>query len=205
MFMVDNSASTGGTDPNLSIRVATIQKFIRDYGSHTNLTYSFGYFGGNSAKEFDETNRRFVSSPVDPFGGSDFLSDALNAYKRLGPSGTTPYVAAFNSLKSVVAQDEANGTKQNYVVVFMSDGMPTDISGNQPAGIIQLVDQLRTAVQQNGSLMSISSVYFGSAIDHSAINNLSVMASEGQGQFVNTNETTSLVINDVISVPGSCQ
>ena len=205
--MVDNSGSTAYTDPNHNYRTSTVQNFINSYGSHTNLTYSFGYFNGTTAKEYDGARRNFQINSSAPFGNANFLSAALNLYDTFSPSDYTPYAAAFNSMKSIVQQDEAAGNKENYVVVFMSDGMPTDISGNQNSGIINLVDNLRTATQVNGTaLLTVSAVYFGPASDHESIGNLQSMASEGQGQFVDTNQLNSaLLINDVINVPGSCQ
>jgi hypothetical protein len=204
MFMVDNSGSTAVTDPNHNYRVKTVQNFISAYGSHTNLTYSFGYFNGTNAKEFNSTT--FDSSFTTPFGDASFLSHALTLYESIAPSGSTPYAAAFASLRAVVRHDEAAGTHMNYVVVFMSDGMPTDISGDQVAEIKRLVDNLRTSVEVNGtSLLTVSSVYFGPENDSTSIGNLTAMASEGSGQFVDTNSLTSaLKINDIISVPGSC-
>jgi hypothetical protein len=207
MFMVDNSGSTATTDPAHDIRVKTVQSFIQNYGTHTNLTYSFGYFSGTTAKEYDGHTSTFDSVPTVPFGNSSFLTSALNLYSTYAPGGSTPYTAAFNSMQSVVQEDETAGTRENYVVVFMSDGMPTDITGNQPSAIITMVDHLRTTVQNDStSLLTVSAVYFGPENDASAIGNLTTMASEGQGQFVDTNQLSSaLQINDVITVPGSCQ
>lgn len=207
LFMVDNSGSTIQTDPDHSYRTKTVQAFLRNYGSHTNLTYSFGYFSGTSAKEFDGSRQNFQSNATVPFGNASFLTSALNLYDTFYPGGYTPYGAAFNSLKTIIQQDEATGTKQNYVVVFMSDGMPTDISGNVNSGIISMVQNLRTTVQANGtSLLTVSAVYFGPESDNEAIGNLRTLANEGQGQFVDTNQLNSaLQINDVITVPGSCQ
>ena len=202
--MVDNSGSTATTDPNHIYRVKTVQDFIASYGSHTNLTYSFGYFGGTSAKEYNSSS--FVSSPANPYGDSSFLSHALTLYESLSPNGNTPYSAAFASLEALVDQDEKAGTRMNYVVVFMSDGMPTDIVGAQIPAIKTMVDNLRTLVQSDGSsLLTVSSVYFGPDSDSTSVNNLTAMATEGGGQFVDTNSLTSaLQINDVITVPGSC-
>lgn len=205
MFMIDNSGSTTTTDPNLYYRVQTLQRFVQDYGSHTNLSYSFGYFNGTTARQYDGAVNKFVANPVMPFGTSSFLSSAVSAYENVQPNDTTPYSAAFNSLQSVVVADQATGVKENYVVVFMSDGQPTDISGNQINGITQMVQQLRTTVESNHtSLLTVSAVYFGSANDTTSINNLTAMAKEGQGQFIDTNKTLGLEINDVITVPGSC-
>jgi hypothetical protein len=206
MFMVDNSGSTATTDPNHDYRVSTLQQFIQNYGTHTNLTYSFGYFSGTTAQEYDDVHSQFVSSPTVPFGNSSFLSAALNTYESFAPGGSTPYNAAFNSVEHIVQLDEAAGSTQNYVLVFMSDGMPTDITGNVQTAITGMVNTLRTDVESNGtSLLSVSTVYFGPESDATSISNLTTMASVGNGQFVDTNLLSNqLQINDVITVPGTC-
>ncbi len=205
MFMVDNSGSTATTDPTHNYRTKTVQNFLASYGTHTNLTYSFGYFSGTTAQGWDMGQSKFMHPASTAFGNSAGLSSALTKYETISPSGNTPYSAAFTALQNEVQADELSGVKQNYVVVFMSDGMPTDISGNIDTGIIAMVDQLRTKVQANGtSLLTVSSVYFGPESDSVSISHLQNMANEGQGQFVDTNLQSSLVINDLISVPGNC-
>ncbi len=207
---MDNSGSTSTTDPNHYYRVQTVQNFLSNYGTHTNLTYSFGYFSGTSAKEYDRGSSTFVTTPTQLFGDATALTSALNLYKNLAPSGNTPYAAAYGSMQSMIQRDEAAGTKQDYAVVFMSDGQPTDIS--TIGQMLPLVDNLRTAAQANGtSKLTVSSVYFGpengltgsaATSAANAILMLQSMASEGQGQFVDTNQLNSeLQINDVITVP----
>jgi len=203
--MIDNSGSTNTTDPNHYYRVKTIQDFLANYGSHTNLTYSFGYFSGTTSPEYDMVQNKFKSSTLNIFGNATGLSSALTKYESTSSSGNTPYSAAFAALNSEVTADEQAGTKQDYVIVFMSDGQPTDINGNVASGIISMVDQLRLSVQNNGSsLMTVSSVYFGPENDNISIGNLQTMANEGQGQFVDTNINGTLSIHDLITVP-SCQ
>jgi len=202
--MIDNSGSTATTDPAHNYRVKTIQDFLASYGSHTNLTYSFGYFSGTTSPEWDMTSNRFQATASTIFGDSTGLSNALNVYENINSSGYTPYKAAFTALTTEAQTDEAAGVKQDYVVVFMSDGQPTDISGDVHTAIISMVDHLRTTVQSNGSsLLTVSSVYFGPDSDTTSIGNLKTMATEGSGQFVDTNVTQTISINDIITVP-SC-
>jgi len=203
LFMIDNSGSTNTTDPMKSIRVATLRKFIADYGSNSNLTYNFGYFSGTTANMYNMVNNTFsLNTAANPVGNSSQLTSALNAYDALASSGSTPYRAAFDSLRATVTADENAGNKQDYAVVFMSDGQPTDISG--AANLNGLVTALKSAAGANGSLLTVSTVYFGDPNDAGSIANLSGMATTGGGQFVDTNANGGVVINDVITVPGNC-
>jgi hypothetical protein len=203
LFMIDDSGSTLTTDPDKNYRVATIQKFIQDYGGNSNLSYTFGYFSGTTAQEFDVLQSKFVGGVAsNPVGDSGQLSTALLTYEAHTSSGNTPYKAAFNSLTDTVIADENSGARQDYVVVFMSDGQPTDISGS--SNLNGLVTSLKTAAAGNGSNLLLSTVYFGDENDSKSISNLTGMAQSGGGQFVDTNRLAQggLVINDIISIPG---
>lgn len=203
LFMIDNSGSTNTTDPMKAIRVATLRKFIADYGTNANLTYNFGHFSGTTASMYNMATNLFQVGVADsPVGNSSQLTSGLNAYDKIDSSGNTPYQAAFDSLSATVTADEKAGNKQDYAVVFMSDGQPTDISG--AANLNGLVTSLKTAAGANGSRLTLSTVYFGERNDNASISNLTSMAKAGGGQFVDTNANGGVVINDVITVPGNC-
>ncbi|MBS1959452.1 MAG: VWA domain-containing protein [Bdellovibrionales bacterium] len=214
MFMVDNSGSTfpsgndPGTDPNFHYRAQTIKDFLTQYGTKTNFTYSFGYFSGTSAKVYDMNSNSFKAAGSitanNFFGNSTQLNTALTNYQNITPSGNTPYGAAFNATKTEVIADEgAHGATYQYIMIFMSDGKPTDANSNIQSWsqISNLVPDLLAAAGSSNSL-AVGTVYFGPANDSTAISNLSQMATQGGGQFVNTNTTTNFTINDVISIPG---
>jgi Mg-chelatase subunit ChlD len=210
LFMVDNSGSTGasntgpGTDPNDYYRTQTVQHFIQQYGNRPNLSFGFGYFSGTTGNFYDTQTHAFGSSANNVYGDSTSLTAALTAFDTLPAGGYTPYGAAFDAVQSAITKDQAvSGTKWNYVVVFMSDGYPTDISTTPSltTNLVNLVSRVANAVTSKGNLITISTVYFGPGSDSSAIGNLQVMAQTGKGQFVNTNVSNDLVISDVISVP----
>ncbi len=209
MFMIDNSGSTLTTDPNQYYRVQTIQKFITDYGANANLTYNFGYFAGTTATAYDMMTNMFVTgSAQHAVGSSAQLSTALLAYENvaINSGAATPYQAGANSLKATISADELAGGKQDYAIVFMSDGQPTDISG--AANLKALVDTLSMVASGNSSAITFNTIYFGPSNSTAAMANLQLMATEGAGQFVDTNKLAAggLVINDVINVPGaSCK
>jgi len=208
--MLDNSGSTLTTDPNQVYRVQTIQKFNNDYGAKTNLSYNLGYFGSKIAYMFDMNSSTFMTpTAVHPIGTSAQLSVALTSYDAVEPLGTTPYKAAFSSLEATVKADIAAGGRQDYAVVFMSDGQPTDVEAPVITNLNALVNSLKTAAtsSNSGSKLNVSTVYFGAAADATSIDNLKSMATAGGGQFVDTNKLGAggLVLNNVISIPGECK
>jgi hypothetical protein len=203
--MVDNSGSTSASDPDQNYRVQTLRTFLRDYGSHSNLRYGFGYFSSD-AYLYDVNQSRFVRGNASvSFGTSSNLVAALDTYhSSVPPTGTTGYGAAFSAIESAIARDESGGATEDYAVVFMSDGRPTDLNGSITTALNSLIDRLKATAQSNGkSKITISTVYFGGTSDTTAIRNLSSMATRGGGQFVDTNrlESGGLSINDVITIP----
>jgi hypothetical protein len=146
----------------------------------------------------------FVKSPSQAIGNSSQMGMGLNAYQSVSidSRADTPYDQAFNGLNSVVSGDSVAGW--DYAVVFMSDGQPNP--SLTKAQLLSLVDGLNQNAMNKQSLLSFSTVYFGDESDTTAIDRLQSMAKEGQGQFVDTNQTTSLNIDEVVTVPGSnCQ
>ena len=203
IFMIDDSGSTKTTDPSKAIRVSTLRKFIADYGSNGNLSYNIGYFSGTTGRMYDVVSNSYtVGTSANPLANARQLSSALNTCEALMADGDTPEKVAGDTMKATVTNDENAGNKQDYSVVFMSDGQPTDISG--ATNLNSLVTSLKTAAGANGSRLTVSTVYFGPANDSGSVNNLKGMATTGGGQFVDTNANGSLVINDVLVVPGNC-
>lgn len=215
MFMVDNSGSTAITDPNQHYRVQTVQTFLTKYSSKTNFTYFFGWFAGTQAYLWDDPAATWDANTAAAFGNATALNDALTAYQQISPGGSTPYNAAFTAIQDSIQADESAGNKWDYVVVFMSDGMPTDLGYTSSSSsditaldneLIGLVKNLMTTAASNGSsLLTFSTVYFGPEgnADPGAIMHLQDMAKTGNGQFVDTNVNSNLQIDDLITVPGT--
>jgi hypothetical protein len=215
IFMEDNSGSAnngrGATDPAGTWRIQTIQSFLSTYGSQTNLSYSFGYFSTN-AYLWDMGLDRFGKTSVDmPFGTASGLGDSVDYFGNhlttvAGAGGSTNYKQAFAALETAILADEAAGNKEDYAIVFLSDGQPSDLGDNatkQLNGIASLVSDLQATAASNGvSKATISAVYFGPQ-DATAIANLQSMAKLGGGQFDNAPESGSLVLENVITVPTS--
>lgn len=202
LFMVDHSGSTAKTDPGLIQRVATVETFLASYGAQPNLSYSYGYFGTNPFL-FDIRSGAFIqnSAPI-PFGNAVDEAAALAKFKTLATAGGTNYKIALNSVSALIKADSMAGNKDSYVVIFMSDGQPTDLGNTaalQLSGAQNAVNTLRNTVGKER--LTLSTVFFGNNSDLNSINNLSGMAATGGGLFVNTNITKNLSIDSIINVP----
>ena len=82
---------------------------------------------------------------------------------------------------------------------MITDGYPTDYSGNKAMMAINDVNALRAAA---ATQITLSTVYYGKSNDPSAINLLNTMAQAGAGQFANVNLWAgAFKIDDVI--PGA--
>lgn len=217
LFMVDHSGSTfggSGTDADYRYRVGAIQAFLDKYKTKANFTYSFGYFGADKAYLFDYQNLVYKQTSANPpiaryFGTAAELSTpngttgALQKYLKVPQdlNANTPYQKAFNADKVAVTVDVGNNhANYKYVIIFMSDGQPNpDISDTN---LKTLINDTQATATAGGSALTVSSVYFGPANGTTAINKMKLIATEGEGQFVNTNVNSDFNINDVIQVPG---
>lgn len=202
LFMVDNSISTKNTDPNKYFRLQTVQTFLNTYQAKQNFTYAFGLFSLSSGTFFDSTTQSFIINSTHAFGNATHLSQALQKFSIMNAASSTPYAAALTALENVILEDINQTQEWEYVIVFMSDGQPTDIAAPVSTNLIAKTKALRESIQNQGRPVTLSTVYFGAATDTNSINNLMVMAQEGGGQFVNTNLSSDLVIDDLITILG---
>ncbi len=211
IFMVDNSGSTLDTDPNQQIRVQTIRNFIAKYGMKANFTYSFGffsddtYFYNTSTKKFIDVSRSGISSIK--FGASGDLVNALNSFNQIDGFGGTNYSPALGAVSKIISQDPASKENWNYIVIFMSDGQPSDILDPVIDHLKSLVDLVTVAAHSHKALATMSTVLFDPIHDSqypSSSDNLKYLAKQGKGQYFDTNfpPAGGLAIDDIISVPG---
>ncbi len=211
MFMVDNSGSTLDTDPDQLIRVQTIKNFIKKYGDKVNFTYSFGFFSSDTYI-FNIETQKFINiqmkgMPRSVFGNSHDLSQALNAFGKLDGSGDTNYAPALTAVKDMISQDSLGKSPWNYILIFMSDGQPSDISEPVAENLKRKIEQLAVVAEKNSRSITTSTVLFDPLDDSqyfSSAENLKAIAGSGKGQFFDTNFPPSggLAIDDIISVPG---
>lgn len=200
--MVDNSGSTKGTDPKDVYRSQTLRNFIQTYGYKENLTYSFAFFS-TQAYFYDSKTLKYSSNPKSAYGDSGYLSQALQRFERLKSMTWTKYRQAVDGLQEMITKDEISSGEDDYVVVFMSDGQPTDIAKPVDSNLSGMIRTFKKAVESKGHSVTFSTVYFGPEKDRDAIQHLKVMAKEGGGQFVDANEVgAALNIADIITIPG---
>lgn len=201
LVMVDNSGSTAATDPNKKHRVQTVHKFLSDYGSKQNITYSYGEFHLH-ASSYDMSLGQFVADPRAPFGDAAGEKAALKKFQHSKSAGHTSYKEAFNLLRKLMSDDLRSTDTESYVIIFMSDGQPTDLGGtaaSELAGITAGVKDLLDTVPKGR--LTISTVFFGDNRDRRSVRNLSTMADLGNGQFVNSNTAATISIDHIINVP----
>ena len=201
--MVDDSGSTTTTDPNFTNRVDTINTFLNKYGSLTNLTYSYSFFGTNTST-YSMTLNSFGNYTSNVFGTASNVTTAMNAFLNMsGDAGWTYYTSAFTRLEAIISSDLIANANENYIVVFMSDGEPNDpnLASTSSAELAEITSITNTLMGlAPAGRITVSSVYFG-APDAQAEDNLTTMAALGGGQFINTNVTTSYSIDNLITVP----
>ncbi len=211
IFMVDNSGSTLDTDLNQIIRAQTIENFLTKYGAKTNFSYSFGFFDDDTYV-FNIANQKFVNAtrkglPPNVFGDSGDLAQALRLFSKVRGFGGTNYGQAVDAVKDMINQDHKSKISWNYVLVFMSDGQPSDISAPVAEHLKSMIELVMNAAVKRSALATASMVLFDPAEDAqyaSSKRNLSAMAEQGKGQFFDTNfpPAGGLAIDDIISVPG---
>jgi hypothetical protein len=160
--MPDKIQQRFGTADDLKNALSAFQTLTDCYHSQTNRP-PYGYDGSS--------NLNFIGYPVASYPSS--CNDVLS------PGGGTSYGSAFAALQALIAADASSNPSQNYVVIFMSDGVPTDYvqmtkdsSQSQVCSdefviddtIKQSVDQLNTtALSGSGNSFVLSSVFFGQA------------------------------------------
>ena len=107
------------------MRSGSIQQFFTDYGSKTNFDWGFIYFQGSTATPLITDH---AGDPI--FGPAADMSNAITLFNSVVDEGYTPYRAALAMASNAISNDpDLNSTlKPKYILVFMSDGQPTDYS-----------------------------------------------------------------------------
>lgn len=206
LFIVDMSGSNQSstnctlssscTDPGKKVRAGSLQAFFNDYGQRSNFQWSFSTFKVSSATAL--INAGSPWSPI--FGPATSMQNAINTFSVMEDSGGTPYMAALNQATTAISFDPDlnSAAKPQYLVVFMSDGQPSDTSN---------YDLIRSTVKKIVNLapgrITFNAVYYGPS-NNVATNLMQSMALEGSGKFLNTNTDPAglkFKITDAISLP----
>lgn len=195
VLIVDNSGSTLETDPQ-NFRKASIQSLINRYSGKGNFSWQIISFASNSAQAL--VHNGSTQSPV--FSNAGAAQMALNAFPSAQANAQTPYLKALQMADAAIANDpEFNSAeKPLYVLMFMSDGQPTDSSDNQ------IRDAERQLLSRDASRITFNSLYFGSDNHTGNMNRLREMADIGKGQFTNITKQQAVInIDDISVVPQS--
>lgn len=203
LFIVDMSGSnyeSPGTDPDKSMRAGSIQTFFDSYKSNSHISWGFIGFQGTSAFAFinkgSTSNASFSSS-------ANAMQSAINTFEGMIDDDKTPYKAALNLAQTAISGDNADSNTK-YVVVFLSDGMPSDYVNNS-SGDQQLDGDVSNLVNLLPGRISFNTIYYGPT-DATASQRLRDMATAGSGQFLDTNNNPTgktFYISDNISIPGA--
>jgi len=207
LFVVDTSGSnhTGTncqlsetcTDRDKKMRAGSIQTFFNRYGSLIHFNWGFLTFQGQTATAL--INNGNVSSPK--FSNAAAMQSAINYFKNnIRDTDSTPYGAALNmaNLAITTDPDRNSATQPQYIIVFMSDGMPKDVTSTT-----SLNNRVRDIVNLLPGRISFNTIYYGPS-NQDASNLLQSMANTGNGKFLNTNTNPTgldFEIRNVINVP----
>jgi hypothetical protein len=188
MFVVDKSGSNTSTDPGADKRYTNIMRFYDE-----NMTEP--YFKWGLIAYVNTEPITYIENPY--FSQDDAQIRQGIERLREGDSGGTPYGSALARTKDVIRQDIQDNRDEEsiYMIFFISDGDPTDISDvNALRGLVDDIQQL------SPGKIFMSTAYYGPN-SAGAIHRLEQMADAGDGKFVNFNNTDELDFNELIVRP----
>lgn len=204
LFIVDKSGSNQDTDPGGTKRSSNIEAFILSQKESPYLQYGIVVFG-NGAEAY--TANRSGSA-----GFTESRSEAIQATQRISQEsdgGGTPYQSGLGLGRSMIAADIAKNKDQDatYIVFFISDGEPTDLSPHDDYGYgfgeydLDTLDGLiRDLTSIGGKKIYLSTAFYGPNGDD-AKELLQRMAKKGGGKYVNFEENKQWDFNDLVIKP----
>lgn len=208
LFVIDKSGSNlssaidkAGTDPMKTWRSAVLKTFADKYKAKPNLSYSVISF--NNGKSADHS-AGFVPS----------LDDAIASFNAAKDTGNTPYKAGLTRALTILEEDEKNnssGEKPAYMVVFMSDGYPSDYGGtgssNTNIDMTLMATDISKILSVATGRVALSTVYYyNTAMVSAASTVLEQMSQIGGGTFAVANSGSEIDVQDTIKIPQTiCQ
>ena len=194
------------TDPDKSLRGGSIANFFSQYSAKTNFSWGFEVFSNGGGQAYITSGSK--QSPS--FSNASAMQSAINQFNNESDGGDTPYIAALSMAQSTLASDPGiNSTAVNaplYYVIFLSDGYPTDaVNSDGTVNQAQVDKSISQLVSLAPGRVFVSTVYYGTINDPVASGLLQSMSQVGHGQFLNvdTSTTSTININDLITVPSS--
>lgn len=170
-FVIDDSGSMQQNDPNRKRYTA-----VKDLATKLAAPGTM-YFGG---EVFSGQRTRVFSTPrfTDDVPAFNAQVDAVSG----AGNGDTPYLGALNlatgELTADITEHAATATNTRYVIVFLSDGNPTD---SQEPQILAAVDTLM-GLKSRVAGITLNTVYLGGG-GGNAQQILTGMAMRGEGKF----------------------
>lgn len=215
LFVIDQSGSNvngpfghpgEATDPLKSFRSGVISQFYAAHGAKSHLSWGTVTFNGTSAQALihvgDAQQGMFSNNPLD-------MGRALATFQRTPDVGNTPYRAALALVRRMIEDDIAMSLEpSHYLIAFITDGNPTDYCAGGPLEVFCPGRVLETEIDADVKrirdlaprFVQFSSIYYGPP-DREAARRLSRMAGIGGGEFVDTNTSLSLNLDDVLRIP----
>jgi hypothetical protein len=182
-LVIDDSGSMQQNDPNQGRYNAAIQLAMR-LNAPGRVFFGGQVFAGDQTRRF--TNPRFNDNTA------QFIQQ-VQAQSNAG-NGQTPYLGALNlaisEIDADIRESGAVAKRTRYVVIFLSDGVPTD---SQPPDIYAAVNQMMTLKERCGGL-TLNTVYLGGAGGPAGL--LQEMARLGEGRYKSFPNGDSLDFTD---------
>lgn len=213
LFIVDQSGSNvngpyeapgEASDAKKKFRSDVMAQFYQSNRSKANLSWGLSVFNAKDAVNLltDSSNRSAPFSTV-----PDDFNNAFNRFLAREDVSHTPYKAALTLTKQMIEKDKLTAPEHvAYLVVFITDGYPTDYCPSSseltcPGKILE--SKIDADVKAISNVMpeavQFSTVYYGKS-DSEAAKRLLRMAKIGGGQFVDTNTTKEVKLNDILTV-----
>lgn len=214
LFIVDQSGSNvngpyehpgQATDPVKSFRYGVLNEFFQLHGMKTHLSWGFLTFNGVTARGLI-----YQGTPDSPVftNDHDVAAQSLVNFQASTDVSNTPVKAALLKARQMIASDMATSvTATQYRIVLITDGYPTDYCPGSPSVVYcpgaikesEIDSDIQSIMNTAPNAVQMSMVYYGLP-DASATARLQRMASLGQGQFVDTNTSSSIHLDDLIQV-----
>ena len=171
LFVIDDSGSMQTNDPNRH-RYTAVKDLATKLNEPGKVYFGGLKFSGDGATRF--TNPRFIDDVA-------LFNQQVDAATTAG-NNATPYLAALNltlgELQGDVNEDRTRARRTRYVIIFLSDGNPTDSTEPQILGAMDTLMALKPDV---GGL-TLNTVYLGGGAG-TAEGILRGMAAKGEGQY----------------------
>lgn len=156
-FVIDDSGSMGDADPNM-VRYSATQELataLEDTAPPPSMFFGGEIFSGGEAVRFSQPDR---------FTASAATFNANVAAVANAGGGGTPYVAALGltvaELTADIAEDPVIAKRTRYVVIFLSDGAPSDSDGPDFPEVRAGIEAL-LALRSDAGDVTLNTVYLG--------------------------------------------